>query len=272
LSQSRRKVSLRNTPNSDRAHPTIVLLVFSFSLSLHHNLTSIMSVQSMHAVWVPTSPRKVCSPSFPIPPCPFGLSFFLFLSPPLPSSPPTSRITLRLTLLYTRNMLLILLPLLLSLFTLPTFGTKLSIEPIPRPPKFQWLFTANLLLLPNTAPLVPGPYGIRIDLPIIGGTFKGRNGLEGTIRNDTADWGTIDPQTGIGQADARWALVAAPTGSTQGADSYIYVFSSGPTQKRGGLNRAHLRLRFETGVSCLLSYLFRVRVELGRKYCGRNSS
>ncbi|GAA5984092.1 hypothetical protein JCM5350_003774 [Sporobolomyces pararoseus] len=126
--------------------------------------------------------------------------------------------------------------------------SQLPIHPIPAPPKLQWLFTVDLYALPNAAPLLPGPYGIRIDLAIVGGTFKGKGGLEGTIRNDTADWATIDPQTGIGQVDARWTIVLPPTKSTNGANSFIFVQSSGPSQKRGGLNRAHLRLKLETGV------------------------
>ncbi|GAA5963344.1 hypothetical protein JCM3765_006990 [Sporobolomyces pararoseus] len=143
--------------------------------------------------------------------------------------------------------MLFILLLLASLITLAQ-TSQLPIHPVPGPPQLQWLFTVDLYALPNAAPLLPGPYGIRIDLAIVGGKFKGGDGLEGTVRNDTADWATIDTQTGIGQVDARWTLVLPPTKSTNGANSFIFVQSSGPSQKRGGLNRAHLRLKLETGV------------------------
>ncbi|GAA5934481.1 uncharacterized protein JCM15063_004588 [Sporobolomyces koalae] len=120
--------------------------------------------------------------------------------------------------------------------------------PPPTPPQLQWLFTANLNVLPNVAPVLPGPRGIRLDLAIVGGTFNGKGGLKGSIRNDTSDWAVVDPNTGIGSADARWTIVLAPTPSTQGQNSLVYVHSTGPSQKRGGLNRAHLRLLLETGV------------------------
>ncbi|GAA5883950.1 hypothetical protein JCM16303_004719 [Sporobolomyces ruberrimus] len=149
-------------------------------------------------------------------------------------------------------MLLILAPLLFSLFSLVQSSQfpfpHHPASPTPTPPKLQWLFTVHLMTLQNPAPLLPGPQGIRIDLAIIGGTFQGLGGLNGTMRGDTADWAVIDPSTGIGSADARWTIVLPPTNSTQGADSFIYVKSTGPSQKRGGLNRAHLRLKLETGV------------------------
>lgn len=174
-------------------------------------------------------------------------------------------------------MLLILLTLLTSL--LPTLvlsnPVPVSVSPItPAPPQFRFLFTVNLQTRPLMGPLVVGPAGIRLDLPITGGTFMGRGGLSGkfppsrstplrrivpsdhlvvertgTIRGDGADRPTIDPQTGIGSADARWIISLPPTPSTNGSDSLIFVSTSGPTQKQGGLNRAHLRIILETGVS-----------------------
>ncbi|GAA5883948.1 hypothetical protein JCM16303_004718 [Sporobolomyces ruberrimus] len=148
-------------------------------------------------------------------------------------------------------MLLILLTLLTSL--LPTLvlsnPVPVSVSPItPAPPQFRFLFTVNLQTRPLMGPLVVGPAGIRLDLPITGGTFMGRGGLSGTIRGDGADRPTIDPQTGIGSADARWIISLPPTPSTNGSDSLIFVSTSGPTQKQGGLNRAHLRIILETGV------------------------
>ncbi|GAA5913118.1 uncharacterized protein JCM6883_006529 [Sporobolomyces salmoneus] len=137
---------------------------------------------------------------------------------------------------------------LVSLATLVCVSARLPVPPIPIPPQLQWLFTVGIQALPNVAPLLPGPNGIRLDLALVGGTFKGRGGLKGKMRNDTADWGVIDPRTGIAQVDARWTVVLPPTKSTAGQDSFIFVQSSGPTQKHGGLNRAHLRLKLETGV------------------------
>ncbi|GAA5834324.1 hypothetical protein JCM5353_007319 [Sporobolomyces roseus] len=128
--------------------------------------------------------------------------------------------------------------------------TRRSALPVnSKPPKFKWLFTANLKVLPNLAPLLPGPKGIRLDLPIVGGTFKGlENNVNGSILGYSADWATIDPLTGFGSTDARWIVSLPPTPSTQGVNSLIFVSTTGPSQKRGGLNRAHLRLIFETGV------------------------
>ncbi|GAA5842490.1 hypothetical protein JCM3766R1_002604 [Sporobolomyces carnicolor] len=121
-----------------------------------------------------------------------------------------------------------------------TSQVTIPIDATPKPPHLKYLFTVDLFALPNVAPLLPGPRGIRLDLAIVGGTFKGLGGLTGTIRNDTADWATIDPQTGIGQVDARWTIVLPPTKSTGPTqDAFVFVQSSGPTQKRGGLNRAH---------------------------------
>ncbi|GAA6063162.1 hypothetical protein JCM10212_005007 [Sporobolomyces blumeae] len=117
----------------------------------------------------------------------------------------------------------------------------------PKPPQLQWLFTADLDVLPNSAPVLPGPHGIRLNLPIVGGKFRGIGGLNGTIKGNSADWALLDPTTGIGSADARWIISLPATHSTGGLDSLVFVSSTGPSQKRGGLNRAHLRLVFETG-------------------------
>lgn len=52
----------------------------------------------------------------------------------------------------------------------------------PSPPSLHWLFTAHLDVLPNTAPLIPGPRGVRLDLPITGGTVHGKHGMNGALR------------------------------------------------------------------------------------------
>lgn len=79
-------------------------------------------------------------------------------------------------------MLLILLTLLTSF--LPTLvlsnPVPVSVSPVtPAPPQFRFLFTVNLQTRPLMGPLVVGPAGIRLDLPITGGTFMGRGGLSG---------------------------------------------------------------------------------------------
>ncbi|GAA6016017.1 hypothetical protein JCM11491_007145 [Sporobolomyces phaffii] len=119
---------------------------------------------------------------------------------------------------------------------------------VPRAPRLEWLFTVDLATVPNAAPLLPGPNGIRLDLAITGGTARLRGGVHGTMRGDTADWAVVDPRTGIAQADARWTLALPATPSTDGLAALVFVESTGPSQKRGGLARAHLRLKLETGV------------------------
>lgn len=52
----------------------------------------------------------------------------------------------------------------------------------PSPPSLHWLFTAHLDIVPNTAPLIPGPRGIRLNLPITGGTVHGKHGMNGALR------------------------------------------------------------------------------------------
>lgn len=83
------------------------------------------------------------------------------------------------------KMLLILAPLLFSLFSLVQSSQfpfpHHPASPTPTPPKLQWLFTVHLMTLQNPAPLLPGPQGIRIDLAIIGGTFQGLGGLNGSF-------------------------------------------------------------------------------------------
>ncbi|GAA5976075.1 hypothetical protein JCM21900_006744, partial [Sporobolomyces salmonicolor] len=119
----------------------------------------------------------------------------------------------------------------------------------PSPPALQWLFTANLLVQPNLAPHVVGPYGIRADLPIVGENIIGVNGLNGTILNrGGSDWVLIDPRSSVASADARWQIVLPPTNSTDGVNAQVFVRTSGPSQKANGLSKAHLRIVMETGV------------------------
>lgn len=48
-------------------------------------------------------------------------------------------------------------------------------DPIPSPPKLSHLFTARLGVKPNSAPISPGPQGIRLNHAILGGTVKGES-------------------------------------------------------------------------------------------------
>ncbi|GAA5918503.1 hypothetical protein JCM5296_001404 [Sporobolomyces johnsonii] len=119
----------------------------------------------------------------------------------------------------------------------------------PTPPALQWLFTADLLVQPNIAPQVVGPHGIRADLPIVGGTIIGVSGLNGTILNrGGSDWVLVDPRSNVGSTDARWQIVLPPTNSTNGVNTVVFVRTSGPSLRGGGLNKAHLRIVMETGV------------------------
>ncbi|GAA6016020.1 hypothetical protein JCM11491_007146 [Sporobolomyces phaffii] len=117
-------------------------------------------------------------------------------------------------------------------------------------PQLEWLFTANLDASPNVAPFLPGPRGTRLDVALSGGTFEGRDGLNGTIRPDSHDWAILDPLTGLAFADARWAIELPPTASTNGYHSIVYVTSSGPSAPsyEDGTFVLHLRLVLETGV------------------------
>ncbi|GAA5921086.1 hypothetical protein JCM1841_005090 [Sporobolomyces salmonicolor] len=99
----------------------------------------------------------------------------------------------------------------------------------PSPPALQWLFTANLLVQPNLAPHVVGPYG----------TILNRGG---------SDWVLIDPRSNVASADARWQIVLPPRNSTDRVNALVSVRTSGPSQKGNGLSKAHLRIVMETGV------------------------
>lgn len=125
----------------------------------------------------------------------------------------------------------------------------------PEPPTFKWLYTVFAYCPANLAPDLAGPYGVRKVIPIIGGVIEGPyfNGLLplfpipsrselislsllGTLRNLGADWGLVDPQTGVFSADTRYE------GVTDKGDE-LYFQTSGPGQEQGGL---HLRIKVET--------------------------
>ncbi|GAA5834361.1 hypothetical protein JCM5353_007328 [Sporobolomyces roseus] len=105
----------------------------------------------------------------------------------------------------------------------------------PEPPTFKWLYTVFAYCPANLAPDLAGPYGVRKVIPIIGGVIEGPY-FNGTLRNLGADWGLVDPQTGVFSADTRYE------GVTDKGDE-LYFQTSGPGQEQGGL---HLRIKVET--------------------------
>ncbi|KAK6082916.1 hypothetical protein SCUP515_02150 [Seiridium cupressi] len=125
---------------------------------------------------------------------------------------------------------------------LPTFISAafcLSEAATPNPPGFTYLFTANVTLEP-AIDMGVGPYGQRVAIPIIGGTFNGPN-MNGTILNLGADWGWTDTHNPSGAStfhpDTRYQLR-----TYDGAN--IFIQTEGPAQTDGTI---HLREKFETG-------------------------
>ncbi|KAK9771590.1 hypothetical protein SCAR479_11794 [Seiridium cardinale] len=145
---------------------------------------------------------------------------------------------------------------------LPTFistAFRLSEAATPNPPGFTYLFTANVTLEPAINMGV-GPYGQRVAIPIIGGTFtfsplarlsflpsmasrgsKADKNAKGTILNLGADWGWTDTHNPSGVStfhpDTRYQLR-----TSDGAN--IFIQTEGPAQTDGTI---HLREKFETG-------------------------
>ncbi|POY70030.1 hypothetical protein BMF94_6967 [Rhodotorula taiwanensis] len=106
----------------------------------------------------------------------------------------------------------------------------------PTPPQLKWLYTAYALCPADLLNGALTPAGIRKEIPIVGGNFTGP-GINGKFRSQGADWGTVDPRTGIFSADTRYNGV-----TDDGAD--VYFQTSGPMTPEGTL---HLRIRLETG-------------------------
>ncbi|GAA5988629.1 hypothetical protein JCM11641_005187 [Rhodosporidiobolus odoratus] len=127
---------------------------------------------------------------------------------------------------------------------------------IKAPPGLNWLFTATFSIQPNLGPLTPGPYGIRLNIPIKGGQAVGPNGFAGQVLPVGADWAVVDPTTGIGIADARWSIVLPASVGTNGTEKEIFVFTEGPSlPPPKGLNGAHLSIRLQTGFGHEWSWL-----------------
>ncbi|ETS74490.1 hypothetical protein PFICI_14356 [Pestalotiopsis fici W106-1] len=107
----------------------------------------------------------------------------------------------------------------------------------PAAPGLTYLYTANVTLGTKFSMGV-GPYGERVAIPIIGGTFSGPN-LNGTILNLGADWGWTDTHNNqvTFHPDTRYQLR-----TSDGAN--IFIQTEGPKQADGTI---HLREKFETG-------------------------
>ncbi|KAL2860850.1 DUF3237 domain-containing protein [Aspergillus lucknowensis] len=105
----------------------------------------------------------------------------------------------------------------------------------PPAPELSFLYTA-FANCKGSVMNEDGPRGTRNAIPIVGGNFTGPR-MSGQILDLGADWGIVDPKTGIFSADTRYNLR-----TDDGAD--IFVQTSGPTSPSGEL---HLRLLFETG-------------------------
>lgn len=114
---------------------------------------------------------------------------------------------------------------------LPTFMSTMFhlsiIAAPPSPPGLTYLFTANVTLEP-AIDIGVGPYGQRVAIPIVGGTFSGPN-INGTILDLGADWGWTDTHNPSGittfHPDTRYQLR-----TSDGAN--IYIQTEGPAQVR----------------------------------------
>ncbi|BGO93247.1 hypothetical protein NBRC10512_000100 [Rhodotorula toruloides] len=104
------------------------------------------------------------------------------------------------------------------------------------PPEFKWLYTAIVKCPADLLRGDVGPYGQRKAIPIVGGYLEGP-GINGTFRNLGADWGVVDPRSGIFTADTRYNAVLS-----DGSDLYFNTF--GPKTQDGSL---HLHIKIETG-------------------------
>ncbi|RAH42620.1 DUF3237 domain-containing protein [Aspergillus brunneoviolaceus CBS 621.78] len=123
----------------------------------------------------------------------------------------------------------------LALSLSPLVAARATPSPPPPAPALSFLYTAYVECT-ETLMLSPGPHGTRKAIPIVGGNFTGPR-LSGKILDVGADWGLVDPATGIFSADTRYNLR-----TDDGAD--IFIQTSGPKSPSGQL---HLRLVFETG-------------------------
>lgn len=110
----------------------------------------------------------------------------------------------------------------------------------PKPPGATFLYTLNITG-GETYPVGAGPYGFRLVVPILSGSFSGPR-LRGTVLPMGGEWGVFDAshenQTAF-HIDVRQTLR-----TDDGA--YIQVFEQGASQPPDGRN-ALVTMRFDTG-------------------------
>ncbi|GAA6002563.1 uncharacterized protein JCM10292_007728 [Rhodotorula paludigena] len=116
----------------------------------------------------------------------------------------------------------------------PSANANVTAPPLPQ---LKWLYTAMVDCPADLLPNVTSPAGRRKGIPIVGGNVTMADGSFWTIRDLGADWGTVDPRTGIFTADTRYNAY-----NDEGDD--LYMQTMGPGQAGGGL---HLRATLETG-------------------------
>ncbi|KAK3314521.1 hypothetical protein B0H66DRAFT_563096 [Apodospora peruviana] len=107
----------------------------------------------------------------------------------------------------------------------------------PKIPGISYLYTVNITA-GETYPVGNGPHGLRLVVPITGGTFAGPK-LRGTVMPVGGEWGTLD----TGHANGSFYPDVRQTFKTDDG-AYIQIFESGASQTDGS---AHVSLKFDTG-------------------------
>ncbi|KAK4212245.1 hypothetical protein QBC37DRAFT_425304 [Rhypophila decipiens] len=129
-------------------------------------------------------------------------------------------------------------PTLLSLLTLTGLVAAGPPPKPPKPPGTTYLYTVNITG-GATYPVGPGPYGNRLVVPILNGTFSGPR-LKGTVMPVGGEWGVLDtshPSQTAFHIDVRQTFK-----TDDGA--YIQVIEGGSSQPDGS---AFATMRFDTG-------------------------
>ncbi|GAA5822447.1 hypothetical protein JCM11251_006340 [Rhodosporidiobolus azoricus] len=114
----------------------------------------------------------------------------------------------------------------------------------PTPPPLEWLYRAWVYCPADLLDNAIGPLGQRKAIPIVGGNVTMNDGMTGQIRDLGADWGLVDPQTGLFKADTRYNAVLDDADEATGSNATdLYFQTYGPKQPDGSL---HLQIKIET--------------------------
>ncbi|GAA5914959.1 hypothetical protein JCM6882_001944 [Rhodosporidiobolus microsporus] len=113
----------------------------------------------------------------------------------------------------------------------------------PTPPPLEWLYRAWVYCPADLLDQAIGPLGQRKAIPIVGGNVTMNDGMTGTIRDLGADWGLVDPKTGIFKADTRYHVVLDDADGAERNATDLYFQTYGPKQPNGSL---HLSIKIET--------------------------